>query len=402
MKIMLVDEFKIVNYSGGIEHVLCNFANEFVKRNYQIVLVGLDTEKGVPAFDLDSKVKFVNLCYDIPGKSYLCAAYYWQKAKKEILRAIGGPELIIHDKKRKDPKKEYFKNEFIKRLKLIVRQEKPDIIIDVGAFIAAIVNKAIQEFPSIAHVSMCHTDAYRCTKQMNEEEINAWKKCDAVQVLMPSYIAPVKKLGIHNVVYIPNIVPQIDKENTTNLEKCHYTIINVGRVEESLKRQHLLIQAFIKIADKYPQWKIKIYGELDKNSYTRGLRKAVSLNLLEDRILFCGTTKKIRKCLAQADIFAFPSASEGFGLALTEAMAMGLPSIGYRSCSAVNELIKNGENGFLCEDGIDDFAAKLEILIKNQELRIQMGAKAHEDMKEYAPNKIWDMWEKLICKYMNI
>lgn len=123
---------------------------------------------------------------------------------------------------------------------------------------------------------------------------------------------------------------------------------------------------------------------------------------MEDRISFCGTTKEIRKCLAQSDIFAFPSASEGFGLALTEAMAMGLPSIGYRSCSAVNELIKNGENGFLCEDGIDDFAAKLEILIKNQELRIQMGAKAHEDMKEYAPNKIWDMWEKLICKYMNI
>lgn len=201
---------------------------------------------------------------------------------------------------------------------------------------------------------------------------------------------------------IPNIVPQIAKENTTNLEKCHYTIINVGRVEESLKRQHLLIQAFIKIADKYPQWKIKIYGELDKNSYTRGLRKAVSLNLLEDRILFCGTTKKIRKCLAQADIFAFPSASEGFGLALTEAMAMRIPAIGYHSCSAVNELIKNGENGFLCEAGIDDFATKMELLITNQELRIQMGAKAHEDMKEYAPNKIWNMWERLICKYTNI
>lgn len=81
---------------------------------------------------------------------------------------------------------------------------------------------------------------------------------------------------------------------------------------------------------------------------------------------------------------------------------MGLPSIGYRSCNAVNELIKHGENGFLCEDGIDDFAEKLEILIKSQELRIQMRAKAHEDMKAYAPNKIWDMWETLICKYTNM
>lgn len=402
MRIMLVDEFKIVNYAGGIEHVLCNFANEFVKRNCQVVLVGLDTEKGVPAFDLDSKVKFINLCYDVPRKPYICAAYYWQKAKKEILRAIGGPRLIIHDKKRKDPKKEYFKNEFIRRLNIIVQQEQPDIIIDVGSFIATIVNKVIQEFPSIAHVSMCHTDAYGCTKQMSAEEINAWKKCDAVQVLMPSYVTPVKKLGIHHVVYIPNIVPQIAKENTTNLETCHHTIINVGRVEEVQKRQHLLIKAFAKIAGKYPDWKVKIYGQIDNNGYTKALRKLISLYHLEDRIIFCGTTKEIRKCLAQADIFAFPSAFEGFPLALTEAMAMGIPAIGYRSCSAVNELIQHGENGLLCEEGIDDFATKLELLITNQELRIQMGAKAHEDMKEYAPNRIWDMWEKLICNYANI
>lgn len=399
---MLVDEFKIVNYAGGIERVLCNFANEFVKRNYQIVLVGLDTEKGVPAFELDSKVKFINLCYDVPGKPYICAAYYWQKAKKEILRAIGGPELIIHDKKRRDPKKEYFKNNFVRRLNIAVQQEQPDIIIDVGSFIAAIVNKAIQEFPSIAHISMCHTDAHRCVKEISVEEVNAWKKCNVVQVLMPSYIDPVKNIGIHNVIYIPNTVPQIAKENTTDLKTCHHTIINVGRVEEVQKRQHLLIQAFAKIADTYPDWKVKIYGQIDNNGYTKELQTFISLHHLEEKVIFCGTTKEIRKCLAQADIFAFPSASEGFGLALTEAMTMGLPSIGYRSCNAVNELIKDGENGFLCEDGIDDFAIKLETLIKNQELRIKMGAKAHEDMKEYAPSKIWDMWEKVICKYTGI
>lgn len=147
---------------------------------------------------------------------------------------------------------------------------------------------------------------------------------------------------------------------------------------------------------------ILLYIENNSGVYTKALQKLISVYHLEDRIIFCGTTKEIRKCLSQVDIFAFPSAFEGFPLALTEAMTMGIPSIGYRSCSAVNELIKHGENGFLCEDGINDFAEKLEILIKSQELRIQMGAKAHEDMKAYAPNKIWDMWETLICKYTNM
>lgn len=56
-KIMLIDEYKIVNYAGGIEKVLCNFANEFVKRGYDISLVCLDTEKGMPLYDLNDKLE---------------------------------------------------------------------------------------------------------------------------------------------------------------------------------------------------------------------------------------------------------------------------------------------------------------------------------------------------------
>lgn len=33
---MLIDEVKVVNYAGGIERVMCNFANEFVKRGYDV------------------------------------------------------------------------------------------------------------------------------------------------------------------------------------------------------------------------------------------------------------------------------------------------------------------------------------------------------------------------------
>lgn len=45
-KIMLIDEVKVVNYAGGIERVMCNFANEFVKRGYDVSFVCLDTEEG--------------------------------------------------------------------------------------------------------------------------------------------------------------------------------------------------------------------------------------------------------------------------------------------------------------------------------------------------------------------
>lgn len=89
-------------------------------------------------------------------------------------------------------------------------------------------------------------------------------------------------------------------------------------------------------------------------------------------------------------------------LALIEAMSSGLPAIGYKSCPSVNELIIDGYNGFLCDDGIDDFAEKMKILMQNEELRKQMGQNAKESMKQFAPEKIWNQWEDLMKKVIKI
>ena len=50
-RILLVDEVKVVNYAGGIEKVLCDFSNEFVKRNYTVDFLCLDLEKGQPFYE---------------------------------------------------------------------------------------------------------------------------------------------------------------------------------------------------------------------------------------------------------------------------------------------------------------------------------------------------------------
>lgn len=70
----------------------------------------------------------------------------------------------------------------------------------------------------------------------------------------------------------------------------------------------------------------------------------------------------------ETDIFAFPSHHEGFPLALTEAMGVGIPAVGYRSCPAVNELIHDGEDGYLTDDGAAPFA---EALRNSWKMRIE-------------------------------
>lgn len=81
---------------------------------------------------------------------------------------------------------------------------------------------------------------------------------------------------------------------------------------------------------------------------------------------------------------------------MTEAMGVGLPVVGYKSCTSISEIVKDGYNGFLCDDGIEDFAAKLKCLMFDDKLRKQMGENARESMKAFAPEKIWNAWDTLI------
>lgn len=135
---------------------------------------------------------------------------------------------------------------------------------------------------------------------------------------------------------------------------------------------------------------------MKKKDYYQRLCQFIEEQGLTGRVHLARTTPAIQDELCQADIFAFPSAFEGFPLALTEAMATGLPSVGFRSADAVNELIVDGENGILCEDGVSAFAQGLERLMKEPALRSAMGRQAVADMKPYYPEAVWNQWQMLI------
>ena len=394
MHIMFIDEYKMVNYTGGIEKVLCHLANALIERGYKVTIVCLDTEHGIPAFYLNKKVKFINLCYDIENNPYKTIKYYVKKGEKEILRTFGGAQMVFKGHRLKDPKKQYFWDEFIKRVRHVMDIRCPDVLICVSIDSTYYIQRAVGH-TNIPIISMCHTDVNEVIKNSSQNRLEAWKKSVVVQVLMRSYKDILSSYGIHNVVYIPNFVEQMSKEQQVDLSQCHYKIISVGRVEKIQKRQYLLIQAFAKIASKYPQWTVHIFGEIDNKHYKHELDKLIINKGLKKRVILEGVTYDIPNQLQQSDIFAIPSAYEGFGLALTEAMSVGLPALGYKSCTAVNELIQNNTTGFLCEDGIDDFANKLALLMTNQALRIQMGNCAINFTKQFAPHVIWDSWEKI-------
>ncbi len=76
------------------------------------------------------------------------------------------------------------------------------------------------------------------------------------------------------------------------------------------------------------------------------------------------------------DLFAFPSQSEGFGMALLEAMACGLPAV-TTDRSGTQDIVHPGETAIVA-DSLDELEASLEILIRDESLRRRLGTAARQ------------------------
>lgn len=90
------------------------------------------------------------------------------------------------------------------------------------------------------------------------------------------------------------------------------------------KQQDALIRAFALIAPNYPDVQLAIVGEGEKRQELENLAKTLGV---ESRTHFLGAKVEARRYIKAFDLFVFPSKSEGFGLALLEAMALARPII---------------------------------------------------------------------------
>ena len=344
------------------------------QRGHDVIILGFENKKGEPFFHLEKSVRYYNLGYGF-------------KYNHTIFNILN----IFDDRKIKELKRLLFDGEKIsERIRDKVLTLEPDIIVTFEKRSDVVFKEFIDL--DVPIISMFHFD-YK-TVLSNEKLFDVYRKSDCIQVLTDDDLYNTKKLlNIEHVVCIPNVVPQIKEKAALE----NPAIINVGRIEPKQKRQALLIEAFARISKKYPEWKVHIYGskEFDKKYYRQCCDIVAKYNL-QDRVLFHGLVKNINEKLLESSIFAFPSAYEGFALAMTEAMSAGLPVVGYSSCKSVKDLLTNNVTGILVDDGVDSYANGLEKLIENKELRLQCGRNAKLQMEQYSPSVIWDKWEELL------
>lgn len=106
---------------------------------------------------------------------------------------------------------------------------------------------------------------------------------------------------------------------------------------------------------------------------------------LEDEISFLGTLQQdeITNYYRACNAFVFASKSETQGIVLLEAMAAGLPVVAIKA-SGVEDIVRSGENGFMTEESVVEWAAKINLILINQQLRDRLCCCASVTASDYS------------------
>ncbi|MDG2431243.1 glycosyltransferase family 4 protein [Flavobacterium sp.] len=172
----------------------------------------------------------------------------------------------------------------------------------------------------------------------------------------------------------------------------HKKVIAVGK-QSYQKGYDLLLQAWQLVIKKHPSWNLDIYGKKEEDI---GLEKFVVQLDLKSSVSFHDPEKDIEKKYLESALYVMSSRYEGFGMVLIEAMACGLPCVSFNCNYGPSDIIANGIDGFLVEQkNYKQLAEKIILLIDNETLRKEMGARAKQNVIRYLPETILNEWDNL-------
>jgi len=241
-----------------------------------------------------------------------------------------------------------------------------------------------------------------CTVHYANNPYKAWKKHPVRQLLYSFVDDLIIQLFVRNVVavsnaskkayqarqlfnlqsieVIPNGVkkPEVDVAFIDLLVKYELQfdplLIAVGRLHP-IKGYPRLIRLLSDLLASYPKVGLIILGD---GEMMKELKQLVNELGVANNVVFAGFQKQIGNYLAVSDIFINSSHSEAMPMTILEAMSLGKPVIA-SNVGGINEIIKDGENGFLVDyNDVMSTKEKIKFIIDNKIIRNQILVKAQE------------------------
>ena len=370
----LVYIFSSFAAKGGTERIFCDKMNWLAEvPGYEIVFVTYEQGNHPFAYPLSNKIRHV----DLNTRFFTTGT---MPLLKRIRFKFTMPRLFKH------------------RLRKLLDEIQPDVVVSTTYALPLFREILSQPYRHVVESHVCYyqlllqkkfTHISWLDRKIARHLLEMLKRCEKVVVLTHKDAACWK--GYDNIEVIHNVVTNYP-EKTTDVADRPKRIIAVGRLHAQ-KGFDLLIQSWQLIAARHPDWQLVVYGHGgDLQKLQQHLEKAG----LTSSMTFAGATDNIYKEYQNSAFYVMSSRYEGWGLVLVEAMSCGLPCVSFDCPYGPSDIIRDGEDGFLVENGnIQQLAEKMELLINNKELREWLGVRARLNAARFTSDNIMPQWTKL-------
>lgn len=308
---------------GGAERVCVSLANEFVRKGHEVHIVVLNLSNDVNTHLLDKRCQVHPLGVSRLRYAALPMIKFIKRHKPDTMLVFGNEMGIILG---------HLRTLHLIRTKIVLR----------------VLNNVNISLSKEDHVSPV-VEAYlqRQQKQMRKAEA-VITQCQAMgEMLLEKKLVEREKLYcIYNPVS-KGVVERVRRAGDEALAKAVKKVVFIGRLDPQKQLDHL-IDAFAGVKQRHPEAVLQLVG--DGVLREKLQKKAVDMSLA-DSVLFEGMRKDIEHIYEQADTVVLSSLYEGMPNCLIEAIAAGIPIVSYDCPIGPSEIVVDGVNGFLVENG---------------------------------------------------
>lgn len=283
----------------------------------------------------------------------------------------------------------------IKRLKKFLKDNEIDVLIACGALYYPI---SVLACKNLRTKCICweHSDP----EGNNDHRGQYWarrfgiKRSDLNIVLTKRALKVFEeKCGAKNTVQIYNPVDEAVFKAAGSYNTKSHKIISVGRLTFQ-KNFQVAIQVATKVLSQFPDWEWDIYGKGEDYDELINLSEKEGIS---DRLHFMGQVDNLYERYKDYSIMVMTSRYEGFPMTLLEGSGNALPLISFDIPTGPSEIIVDGKNGFLINEGdINTMANRILELIQDENLRRKMSEYSRQRSGMFGIRDITAKWEKIL------
>ncbi|QUW21218.1 glycosyltransferase [Sporosarcina sp. Marseille-Q4063] len=374
--VFLLNEY---NGHGGAQRVASILADEFIKDGNNVSVLSINEQKDAPSyFSEDIPVKVLHRDgYRAPNPIEISSnfkALKFGKVGAELKRRY----LL---KKKKTEVQEYFD----------VYGEQTVFLIAIQVYgmqwIEPLLFKQNIKIIGQSHESVAASRGSRRYKNIYKH----YRQVSKFLLLTQKDADYFERAGFINTAVLHNPSPFRAQVAPTKLYS-NKTVVSSGRLVDG-KGFDILIEAFTKIAEDIPDWKLHIYGE---GPAKKSLKNLINIYDMEDRIVLKGQTENIQSALTQSSFFVLSSKAEGLPMSLIEAQSCGLPCISTDCAPGIREILDEYKNGYIAPvDDVPLIARHIRRLAQNPEIFESFSHDAYTNSAKFEKNFIKNQWYDL-------